>query len=135
MSLIGNISGDDKYPAVKFSNVGDAVAGVIVATEDYQEKEFGDDPKKGVRKGDPKFFESGDPIMAVRITLETNPGDASSRVNLYAQGARMLKAIAKAVKATGAADLELGGELAVTHTGRDGNAKAYESAYARPDAA
>jgi len=133
LSIIGQTSG--AYPRVSFKTLGDSVAGRIVAFEDYQCTEFMDDPKRGVKKGDLKFFEkSGDPIMGVKIHLEVVPGDESSRVTLYAEKPRMLKAIASAVKSTGAPDLEEGGDLAVTWSGMDGRAQGYQAAYARPDA-
>lgn len=131
MSIISATSGEDRYPRVRFQSVGDAVAGRIISTEDYQETEFADDQARGVKKGDPKFFPSGDPVMGVRIVLETSPGDESSRVTLWAQGKRMLSSIAKAVHSQGARDLEEGADLAVTHTGYEGRAKAYQAAYAR----
>jgi hypothetical protein len=134
VSVIGNTS--TASSAVKFANLGDSVGGRIVAFEEYQEKEFGDNPAAGIKKGDLKFYpKSGDPVMGVLVTLERNPGDVSSRVSLYAQGARMLKAIAAVVKAEGASDLEIGADLAVTFTGYDGRAKVYQAAYGRPEAA
>lgn len=125
MSVIGSQSGPK---AVNLKNLGDSVAGRIVSFEDYQVKDF--------NSGELKFFEkSGDPIMGVRIVLEVVPGDTSSQVTLFAEKPRMLKAIANAVRAQGATDLEEGADLAVTHTRMDGRAKDFEAAYARPEAA
>jgi hypothetical protein len=125
MSVIASTSGS-QYPSVSFKSIGDSVAGRIVATEDYQETVFG--------SKDLKFFPSGDPVMGVRITMELTPGDESSRVTLWAQGKRMLQAIAAAVKGAGAADIEIGADLALTFTGYDGRAKVFQGAYARPEA-
>lgn len=123
MSVIGSTAG---APAVNLKNVGDSVAGRIVSFEDYQVKDFS--------SGEPKFFpKSGDPIMGVRIVLEVTPGDASSQVTLYAEKVNMLKAIASAVRATGATDLEKDADLAVTFSGWDGRAKAFQAAYDRSD--
>lgn len=103
------------------------VAGRIVAFEDYQEQDF--------YTKEPKVYEkSGDPVMGVCITLESVPGDAESRVTLWAKGKLMLTAIRQAVKATGARDLEVGADLAVTCTGYQGRAKTYQAAYTRPEA-
>jgi hypothetical protein len=125
MSVIGSTSGEDRYPSAAFKSIGDGVAGRVVATEDYQEKVFG--------STDLKFFPSGDPVMGVRITLEMTPGDEATRVTIWAQGKRMLQAIAKAVKGAGAPDIELGSDLALTFTGYDGRAKVYQAAYVRPE--
>ena len=133
MSALGTVSGTG-YPSVKFQAVGDNVAGRIVAFEDYQEKEFEDDKKRGVSKGDLAFYPSGDPIMGVMVHLETDPGDEASRVTLWVKGKLLSKAVAAAFRKAGATDLEIGADLAVTFTGYDGRAKTYSSAYARPDA-
>lgn len=128
MSALSQTSTAEKYPAVKFNSVGDSVAGRIIGTEDYQETVFG-------TKGELKFYPSGDPVMGVRVYMETTPGDESSRVTLWAQGKLLMKAIAVAFRAAGAQDLEVGADLAVTFTGYDGRAKTYSAAYSRPEAA
>lgn len=127
MSVIANTSTSEKYPSVSFKNLGDAVVGRIVALEDYQQTEFGGG---GVLK---TWKKSGDPMMGTRITLETNPGDKTSRVTLWGEGAKLLMAIATAVKGAGAPDLEIGADLAVTFTGYDGRAKVYAANYGRPE--
>lgn len=124
MSVIAGISGNS-YPSASFKAVGDSVAGRIVSFEDYQEKVFGSEELK--------FWPSGDPVMGVRIGLEVSPGDPNSRITVWAQGKKLLAAIALAVKSTGAQDLEIGGDLAVTFTGYDGRAKTYQAAYAKPE--
>jgi hypothetical protein len=125
MSVIGNTS---QAPAVSLKNMGDSIAGRIVSFEDYQVVDW--------QTKEPKFFpKSGDPILGVRIVLETNPGDTASQQTLYAEKVNMLKAIASAVKGAGAADLEVGGDLAVTFSGMDGRAKAFMAAYDRPESA
>lgn len=132
MSIIANTSTGSKAPAVKFQSIGDAVAGRIVDIEDYQETVFGTVTAQNPQ-GEPKFYPSGDPVMGVRVTLETDPGNEGSRVTLWGQGKRLLQAISRAVKDSGASDLEIGGDLAVTFTGYDGRAKLYQAAYARPE--
>jgi hypothetical protein len=106
---------------------GATVAGRIVAFEDYQEQDF-------YTKAPKVYEKSGDPVMGVRITLEQTPGDAESRIALWAHGKLMLTAIRQAVRAAGARDLELGADLAVTFTSYQGRAKAYQAAYTRPEA-
>jgi hypothetical protein len=97
----------------------DSVVGRIVATEDYQEKAFGTKELKALP--------SGEPSMGVRITLETVLGDESSRVVLWAGDVSTLRAIAAAVMATGATDLEVGADLTLMYTD-DG----CTAVYARP---
>lgn len=128
MTLIANTSTSERYPAVSFKSIGDSVGGRIVHYEEYQEQDF--------YTKEPKVWpKSGDPVMGVRITLETNPGDVASRVQLWASGRKMLQAIAKAVKDQGANDIAEGADLAVTFTGFDGRAKTYQAAYAAPESA
>jgi hypothetical protein len=126
MSLIAETSGNESYPAVALKNLGDSVTGRIVSIEDYTPTEFGStEPRKN-----PK---TGEPDKAVRIGLETTPGDPASRRMLWADKWRMIKAIAVAVKAKGAADLEIGGDLAVQLTGRDGRAHVFTAVYELPE--
>jgi hypothetical protein len=119
-----NTSGADAptYPAVKFSAVGDSVAGRIIGVLDYQETVFGSDELK-------THPETGDPVWAVRIVLETVPGDESSRVTLWAQGKLLMLAITTAFRSAGAEDVAIGGFLTVTFTGYDGRAKTYQADY------
>ena len=133
MSVISQTGTSEKYPSVSFRNIGDAVVGRIVALDDYQQKEYNTNPNAPVVL---KFWpKSGDPMMGVRVTLETNPGDPTSRVTLWGEGKKLLMAIAGAVKGKGAPDLEVGGDLAVTFTGYDGRAKTYAANYERPESA
>lgn len=110
------------YPSANLRNAGDSVAGRIVGFEDYQVKDWS--------TKEPKFFPSGDPIMGTRIHLETNPGDETSRVTLYAEKVNMLKAIAVAVRKAGKDDIAEGDDLAVTRTGLDGRSITYSADYA-----
>lgn len=121
------------YPRFKFDKIGARVAGRIVGFEDYQETEYETDVKKGVTKGDLKFYPSGDPVMGTRIHLETEPGDPTSRVTVWCSGKLMMKAVAGAFKAKGAEDLEIGGDLAIVHDAMDGRAKDYSAEYSRPE--
>ena len=93
-------------------------AGTIISAEDYQ-----------VKDGDkPRFRPDGSPEMGVRITLASNSGIQV----LWAQSRPRLAAIAKAVEAVGAEDVELGGYLAVYPVSESEGW--YEAVYARPEA-
>ena len=119
MSAIANQSSG--YTSITLKATGDAVAGRIVGFEDYQVKDY--------QTKEPKVFPSGDPVMGVRVHLETSPGDEKSRVTLYAEKANMLKAIAAAVRGAGKQDIAEGDDLAVTRTGMDGRAITFSAAY------
>lgn len=120
MSFIESIS--TSAPAASLKNLGDSVAGRIVSFEDYQPKKFGTDELD--------FFPSGDPKPAVRIVLEQTPGDPASQVTLWAEKANLLKAIAVAVRSSGSKDLQVGADLAVTHSHMEGRAKGFKAQYA-----
>lgn len=125
MSQFTNVSTSPGYPSVSFKQVGDDVAGIIVAFEDYQETVYG--------SKELKTYPSGDPIMGVRVHLELVPGDESSRVTLWAQGKLLMKAIAIAMKNAGVSDIGIGDQLAVKFTGYDGRAKTYSAAYEKAE--
>jgi len=97
---------------VDLKNV-DSVSGRIVDFMDLQLKE----------NGEPKTFPDGSPMMGTMIEFEG--GSA-----LFAGNAQMMDAIAKAVKASGAEDLEVGATLAVERTGGS-----YAVKYVRPEGA
>lgn len=117
-----------RYPNFKFDTIGKAVAGTIVfPPEDRQALEY------GTRK--PKFWPDGNPVMQTKIVLET---PADGRVAVYAQG-RMVQAIRAALAEAEAADVEVGGTLAIKYS-HDGEAKAggqppkmYEAKYQAPE--
>jgi len=123
--------------AVNFKSVGDSIAGRIVGIEEYQQKEFGSDALKFRTDKDGNMVRdaAGQPVpqMGVRITLETEPGNESSRQTLWVEKWRMVKAIANAVTSAGASDIEIGGDLAVTFSAYEGRAKAFSAAYAKPE--
>lgn len=114
-------------PAFKFTDVGDAVKGTIVAQEVRQQTDFA--------TGEPKVWKAdGKPMLELVITLDT--GDDVVRV--FARG-EMHKAIKSAVFKAKAARTEIGGVLVVKYTG-DGEpkekgmsgAKLYAAAYKPP---
>lgn len=106
-------------PSAKFPEIGTAFKGLILAAEVTQQTDA--DTGKG------KTFESGDPMMQVVITLQTDARDPEiedddGRRRLFAKGGKgtdkgksMRDAIAEAVKKAGTQKLEVGGELAVKY--------------------
>jgi hypothetical protein len=113
------------YPAVKLKEPNDGFVGRIVDLGTYQAKDY--------QTGEPKTYPSGDPVTGIRVTLETTPGDEGSRVMLWAEKWNMLQAISYAVKAAGARDLEVGGDLAVVFTGLRGRAHVFSAEYSKPE--
>ncbi len=124
MSAIANRT-TEKYSTAALKTLGDSVAGCIVAFEDYQPNDF--------NTGQPKTFKDGTPWPGVRVHLEQEPGNEASRVTLYVEKINMLNAIGKAVADAGASDLEVGADLAVTFSGRDGQAHTFSASYVRPE--
>lgn len=89
-------------PKARLVSPGDSATGRIVDFEDYQVK----DRDTGL-----KFSPSGEPVMGVRIVLETI---SRERLALWVGDPSMLRAVAKRVKAAGRSDLALGDYLSVT---------------------
>jgi hypothetical protein len=129
--------GGSNAPAFKFEQIGDKAVGRIVSMTERQQREFG--------TGKPMFFESGDPKMEWVITLAPESGDSFSlfaRGGSYdvgsGQGTSMLTAIHDAAIVANATTLEVGGQLAVQHTGLGkpkaglNPAKLYMAAYQPP---
>lgn len=96
------------YPAFKFGEAGSGVKGEVIDFTDVQARDF----KTKV----PKTYNDGNPIMDVRVTLETKPGDKTSRVSLYVSSQRMKQAVRGAMAGVGASDLATGATLGVTRT-------------------
>jgi hypothetical protein len=105
----------ESSPSAKFAKIGDGHAGTIT---DLTERQQTDLSKR------PLTFEDGTPRMMWVITLQTKAGD---RVALWAKGGKfrpasgtgesMLAAIGTAVREAGAEAVDIGGELAIVHTG------------------
>jgi hypothetical protein len=73
-----------------------------------------------------KVWPSGKPMMGVMLELKPEP---CTRVRLWAEDQSLMQAIAKAVKATGADDVKVGGYLAVTLT--DYPREPYQAEYSK----
>lgn len=122
-----------RAPAAKFEQMGDKIAGKIVAVRRTQQRDFD--------TGTPMSFPSGDPRMQTELVLQTAEGEFT----VYARGGRfevgsgegqsMESAIVSAVRAAGGTSIDTGAELAIVHSGlgkRDGAkqpAKLYVAQY------
>lgn len=128
-------------PAFSFENVGDTVKGVIIASEVSQQRDF--------QTGKPKFYDDGNPMMQLVVTLATDlrdperPDDDGHR-RIFAprtgKPQSMFQAIRTVVQRSGGR-LEEGGTLAVKHVGTEASEtrgfnprKLYEAAYKPPTA-
>ncbi|WP_053071745.1 hypothetical protein [Cellulomonas sp. A375-1] len=117
------LMGGGGAPTAKFAHPGDTITGRVVAPpQAYQEREY--DKNNPGRPGDPKYYPSGDPIMAVYVDLATDMRDPSIQDDdgirrFYIEG-RYLKAdVRDAIRAAGAPGLEVGATLTVTFTHRE----------------
>lgn len=106
--------------SIDTSTIGVEAGGVIVgAPEAYQVREY-DPTKPG--GGAPRFYPSGDPIMAVRVDVQTSQRESATddgRRRIYIESQRMMGAVRDAVRASGANALEVGARLYVTKTGKE----------------
>lgn len=123
----------------KFETVGDTVKGVICATPEMRQQ-------TDIKTGAPSCWDDGSPKMQLVIKLQTDAKDDSEDDgirSLYVSGgfkrASTQKAIADAVRASGAKGLEVGGTLAVKFTGEEPSqtkgfnpAKLYAAKYTAP---
>jgi hypothetical protein len=115
------LMGGGGAPTAKFVE-GVPFGGAIVAKpRAHQEREY--DPKNPGH-GALKYFPSGDKIMGITVDVQTNErmaGDAEDTGvrRIYIEGKRLKDATRAAIRASGAAGLEVGGELYVTQTGRE----------------
>lgn len=128
----------ESSPSAKFEQLGDKHRGRIVGLDERQQTDISNQPLT---------FKDGSPRMMHVISIEKANGDV---VNLFAkggnftaatgEGASMRTAIGLAVRAAGASSLDMGGDLAVAHTGlseaKPGQspAKLYRSEYKPPAA-
>jgi len=112
------LMGGGSQPTAKFTNPGDTVGGRIVAPpRAHQEREYN---PANPGQGTPKYFPSGDPIFGITVDVQTNLRDDAEDNGvrrIYVEGKRLKEAVRTAVQESGAARLEVGGELHVTFTG------------------
>jgi hypothetical protein len=95
-------------PAAKFESPGDKTTGKVVSAQKRQQADYG--------TGAPKFYDDGNPMWEVVITVDTGEDDGKGDTcrRLFARGA-MLKAVREALHEANA-KLEVGGELVVKYT-------------------
>jgi hypothetical protein len=97
----------DSAPAAKFETIGDTVKGKVLSAEKRQQTDYG--------TGAPKFYDNGDPMWEVVITIASaDADDDDNRRRIFARGA-LLKAVREALKEA-ESKLEVGGELTVRYT-------------------
>jgi hypothetical protein len=106
----------ESSPAAKFTEIGDGHKGRITGLAER--------PQTDINTGAPRTFQDGSPMMQWVISLQKPDGEV---VALYAKGGKfravtgtgesMLTAIGLAVRAANASGVDVGGELAVVHTG------------------
>lgn len=127
-------------PVAKFETVGQTWSGKIVSEPvAYQVTDF--------QTKTPKTYPSGDPIMGVKVEIQTDVRDPAvedddGRRRIFLDGKRIKEAVRDAVVNAGATGLAIGGTLTVTYTG-DGTPasrgvsapKLYAASYTPPAAA
>jgi hypothetical protein len=103
--------------SAKFDNAGDTITGTITAEPEMRQQ-------TDIKSGQPKFWDNGDPQMQLVVRLQTDlreDADDDGIRAIYVKGGfkapTMQKAIADAVRASGAKGLAVGGTLTVTYTG------------------
>lgn len=103
--------------SAKFENPGDKVEGTIIDLTTQQQTTL---------EGEPKFFDSGDPMWEIVVTLQTDERDPDDTDDdgvrkVYISGsmkyASKAKATRDAVAEAGAKALESGGHYGLAYTG------------------
>lgn len=103
-------------PVAKFPEIGTVVRGTVIDATTSQQTDI---------EQRPRYFDNGDPMMQVVVTLQTDERDPNISEDdgsrrLFIKG-QMLNAVRTALRNAGA-KLEAGGRLAVQYTG-DGTPK------------
>lgn len=99
-------------PSAKFPTIGTTVKGTVVSSTVAQQTDY--------TSGKPKFYDDGNPMMQVVVTLQTAERDPAVENDdglrkVYVRG-QMTKAVSDALRTAGA-KLANGGTLAVQYTG------------------
>lgn len=100
-------------PSAKFPTVGTSHSGRITEQPTVEQQ-------RDFTTGNPKFWDDGNPMMQLVVTIQTDERDPSidndnGRRRLFVKG-QLKTAIQEAVRAAGARGLEVGGHLTVTYT-------------------
>lgn len=101
-----------KVPSFKWANckIGEGIKGTIAREPEVQQQ-------RHYESDEPLFWDNGKPRLQLRLVLKTNLRDADLEDDeglraVFVKG-RMHKAVAEAVRKSGAKGLEVGGELEV----------------------
>ncbi|MFF9129153.1 hypothetical protein [Streptomyces sp. NPDC014806] len=113
------LMGGGGAPTAKFPAPGTTVGGRITEEPKVEQQ-------RDIQTGEKKFWNNGDPMMQLVVTVQTDQRDPSleeddGRRRIFVKGV-MKNAVADAVRAAGARGLEVGGQLFVTYT-HDGEPK------------
>jgi hypothetical protein len=103
--------------SAKFETAGDTITGTITGEPEIRQQ-------TDIKTSQPKFWDNGDPQMQLVVRLQTalrEDADDDGIRAIYVKGGfkapTMQKAVADAVRASGAKGLAVGGTLTVTYTG------------------
>lgn len=100
-------------PSAKFPTVGTSHGGRITEQPTVEQQ-------RDFQTGNPKFWDDGNPMMQLVVTIQTDQRDPSvenddGRRRIFVKG-QLKTAIQEAVRNAGARGLEVGGHLTVTYT-------------------
>ena len=133
-------SGVSGAPSFKFTQPGDRVTGKITDLQVVQQRAY-----SPTGLGELKTWPSGDPMMQLNVTLQTDLRDPAiddddGKRRIYIDGRRIREAVKEAFTKVGKDGLEIGGTYTQTFTGYDPEsknpanpAKVYEVVYAPPN--
>lgn len=119
--LMGGGAGN---PAWKFDQPNPGQPRVGTITEPPQARQERDYDKNNPGAGAPKTYPSGDPIMGILVTVQTDeriPSDSEDdgKRTFYIEGRYLKEAVRGAIREAGAPGLEVGGQLHVEFTHRE----------------
>lgn len=139
MSLDQFFNGGGGAPSFKFAKPGDSVTGKITDLQLVQQRAY-----SPTGLGELKTWPSGDPMMQLNVTLQTDLRDPSledddGKRRVYIDGRRIREAVKDAYTKAGTDGLAVGGTYTQTFTGYDPKsqnpqnpAKLYEVVYRPP---
>lgn len=112
--------GGSSARSAEFKIVGTSVGGKIISKpQSYHTREY---DKLNPGQGPLKYYPSGDPIMGIRVDVQTTlreDADDDGVRRFYLESQRQLGAVRDAVRAVDAPGLQQGGVLVMTFTGTE----------------
>jgi hypothetical protein len=130
-----------KVPYFSFNAVGDTIQGLVTAARVSQETDFDSGEKRFWENGKPvkasevKWPQNAEPILQLVVDLVLNDGTES---RVYYKG-ELLKSLRDALREVGAAEVEVGAQVATKFTeeipnsrGRGKPKKLFKSVYVAP---